>query len=59
MESSVKTNILQNDTQGLSLGQILWNKGKHEGKRPVGWFICRGEANIKMDPKEVGCGGVD
>jgi len=33
--------------------------GKHEGKRPLGRPRRRWEGNIKMDLKEVGCGGMD
>ena len=33
--------------------------GKPEGKRPLGRSMCRREDNIKMDLKEVGCGGMD
>ena len=33
--------------------------GKLEGKRPLGRPRRRWEDNIKMDLKEVGCGGVD
>jgi hypothetical protein len=33
--------------------------GKHEGKRPLGKPGHRWEDNIKMDLKEVGCGGMD
>jgi hypothetical protein len=33
--------------------------GKPEGKRPLGRPRRRWEDNIKMDLKEVGCGGVD
>ena len=33
--------------------------GKPEGKRPLGRPRCRLEDNIKMDLKEVGCGGLD
>ena len=32
---------------------------KPEGKRPLERLICRLEDNIKMDLREVGCGGVD
>jgi len=33
--------------------------GKPEEKRPTGRPRRRWEDNIKMDPQEVGCGGVD
>jgi hypothetical protein len=33
--------------------------GKLEGKRPLGRPRRRWEDNIKMDLKEVGCGGMD
>jgi CRISPR/Cas system-associated protein Cas7 (RAMP superfamily) len=33
--------------------------GKPEGKRPLGKPRCRWEYNIKMDIREVGCGGLD
>jgi len=33
--------------------------GKPEGKRPLGRHRRRWEDNIKMDLKEVGCGGMD
>jgi len=33
--------------------------GKPEGKRPCGRPRHRLENNIKMDLKEVGCGGID
>ena len=33
--------------------------GKPEGKRPLGRPKCRWEDDIKMDLKEVGCGGMD
>jgi hypothetical protein len=32
---------------------------KPEGKRPLGRPRRRWEDNIKMDPQEVGCGGMD
>jgi hypothetical protein len=32
---------------------------KPEGKRPLGRPICRWVDNIKMDLREIGCGGVD
>jgi hypothetical protein len=32
---------------------------KPEGKRPLGRTGRRWEYNIKMDLKEVGCGGID
>jgi len=33
--------------------------GKSEGKRPLGRPRRRWEDNIKMDFREVGCGGMD
>jgi hypothetical protein len=33
--------------------------GKPEGKRPLGRPRCRQEDNIKMDLREIGCGGID
>ena len=33
--------------------------GKPGGKRPLGRPRRRWEGNIKMDPQEVGCGGMD
>jgi len=33
--------------------------GKPEGKRPLGRPRHRWENNIKMDLKEVGCGGIN
>ena len=33
--------------------------GKPEGKRPLGRPRCRWKGNIKMDLKEVGCGGMN
>ena len=33
--------------------------GKPEGKSPLGRPRCRWEYNIKMNPQEVGCGGMD
>ena len=33
--------------------------GKPEGKRPLGGLRRRWEDNIKMNLKEVGCGGMD
>ena len=33
--------------------------GKPEGKRPLGRPRRRREDNIKMDPQEIGCGGLD
>jgi hypothetical protein len=34
-------------------------EGKPEGKRPLGRLRHRWEDNIKMDLKEVRCGGID
>jgi hypothetical protein len=33
--------------------------GKPEGKRPLGRPRCRWEDNIRMDLREIGCGGMD
>jgi len=33
--------------------------GKPERRRPLGRHRRRWEDNIKMDPQEVGCGGMD
>jgi len=33
--------------------------GKPEGKRPLGRHRRRWKNNVKMDLKEVGCGGMD
>ena len=33
--------------------------GKPVGKRPLERPRCRWKDNIKMDPQEVGCGGMD
>jgi len=33
--------------------------GKHEGKTPLGRSRRRSEVNIKMDLREVGCGGME
>jgi len=33
--------------------------GNSEGERPVGRSRCKWGDNIKMDLKEVGCGGMD
>ena len=33
--------------------------GKREGKRPLGRPRRRWKDNIKMDPQEVECGGID
>ena len=33
--------------------------GKPEGKRPLGRTIRRWENNVKVDLREVGCGGMD
>jgi hypothetical protein len=33
--------------------------GKPEGKRPLGIPRRRWEDNIKMDLREIGCGGMD
>jgi hypothetical protein len=33
--------------------------GKADGKRPTVKSSCRWEDNIKMDPTEIGCKGLD
>jgi hypothetical protein len=33
--------------------------GKPEGRRPLGKQRCRWLDNIKMDLREMGCGGMD
>jgi hypothetical protein len=33
--------------------------GKPEGKRPLGRPRCRWVDNIKMNVREIGCGGMD
>ena len=33
--------------------------GKPKGKRPLGRTIRRWENNVKVDLREVGCGGMD
>jgi hypothetical protein len=33
--------------------------GKPEGKRPLRRPRCRWEDNIRMDLREIGCGGMD
>jgi hypothetical protein len=43
------------ENRGVFRG-LLW---KPEGKRPLGRTRSRGEDNIKMYLKEVGCGGMD
>ena len=40
-------------------GSCRVSMGKSEGKRPFGRPRYRWEDNIKMDLKEVGCGGID
>ena len=44
-------------SEGRDLYSVL--VGKLEGKRPLGRHRRRWEDNIKMDLKEVGCGGMD
>ena len=38
--------------EGRSAFKIL--TGKPTGKRPLGWFECRWEDNIRMDLEEIG-----
>jgi hypothetical protein len=46
-------------TYGGSRGVYRILVGKHEGKRPLGRPRLGWEGNIKMNLKEVGCGGID
>jgi hypothetical protein len=41
------------------MGKRRVSVGKSEGKKPLGRPRCRWDDNIKMDFKEVGCGGID
>ena len=43
--------------EGRGVHRVL--VGKPEGKRPLGRPRLRWEDNIKMDVREVGCGGMD
>ena len=43
--------------EGTGVHRVL--VGKAEGKRPLGRSRCRWEDNIRMDLREVGCGGMD
>jgi len=43
--------------EGRGMYRVL--VGKPEGKRPLGRPRRRWEDNIKMNPQEVGCGGMD
>ena len=43
--------------EGRGIYRVL--VGKPEGKRPLGIPRRRWEDNIKMDVREVGCGGMD
>ena len=43
----------------LGRGVLKVLVGKPEGKRPVGSPRRRWEDNIKMDLREIGCGGMD
>jgi hypothetical protein len=40
-------------------GVYMVSVGKPEGKRPLGRPRHKWEDNIRMDLKEVGCGGMD
>jgi len=46
-------------SMGEKIGVYRIMVGKPEGKRPLRRPRRRWENNIKMDPQEVGCGGVD
>ena len=46
-------------TNGRRRGVYRVLVGKSEGKRPLGRPRRRWEDNIKIDPHEVGCGGMD
>jgi hypothetical protein len=46
-------------SEGEGRGMYRVLVGKPEGKRPLGRPRRRWEDNIKMDLKEVGCGGLD
>jgi hypothetical protein len=39
--------------------ETMFLVGKPDGKRPLGRPRCRWENNIRIDLKEVGCGGMD
>jgi hypothetical protein len=43
----------------LGKGVLKFLVGKPEGKKPVGRPRRRCEDNIKMDLREIGCGGMD
>jgi hypothetical protein len=43
--------------EGIGVYRVL--VGKPEGRRPLGRLRHRWENNIRMDLREVGCGGVD
>jgi hypothetical protein len=45
------------DDEGRGMYRVLLRKP--EGKRPMGRPRRRWEDNIKMDLKDVGCGGMD
>jgi len=46
------------DKHGGKRSGYIFLAGKYEGKRPLGRFSFRWEANIKMDIEEIGFGGV-
>jgi hypothetical protein len=46
-------------TYGEGRGVYRFLVGKPEGKGPIGRHRNRQKDNIKMDLKEVGCGGMD
>jgi hypothetical protein len=43
--------------EGKAVYRVL--VGEPEGKRPLGRPRHRWEDNIKVDPQDVGCGGID
>jgi len=46
-------------SMGERRGMYRILEGKPEGKRPLGRLMLRWEDNIKMDLRDVGCGGMD
>jgi hypothetical protein len=46
-------------TYGERRGAYRALVGKHHRRRPLGRPRLRWEDNIKMDLREVGCGGID
>jgi hypothetical protein len=43
--------------EGRNVYRVL--VGKPEGKRPFGRLRCRWDDGIKIDLREIGCGGVE